>query len=470
MSIQYGLALRETFNVRLTLTVLLIAFSQFNFGFEMAVFSGTQAMNYFEKQFGSWNPATEKYTLDPLWLSLFNSLPYIGFAAGLILGSYISNRWGRRMCVFTMSIWAICAAAIIITSKNRDHLLAGRVLNYIYIGMELAVVPIYQSEIVPARSRGFVVSTYQISVISPRWLASKYRHQEGLAALRKLRVGKMTEEEVILEYNLLEVAATQYREKGTFQELFWKANIRQTFIVIGINFFLQTTGYTFHVVYGAVYIKSLGTVNPFNINLIKSFVGLAVGIAAMWACDIVGRRRLLIIGGSIQAMALFAMAIIGAALPTSNVKNSAIVSMMILFTVGWTCGWSPNSHILSAEIPNQRLRDMSYRTGSVVNVLMQFVTAFTLPYLLFPPYANLQSKVGFIYGSFAVLAVMFTYFCIPEVQGRTLEEIEELFATNIPIRQFRCSTTASAARALEDVKVAVSEEVTNVSQIGTAKV
>ncbi|KAK7416862.1 hypothetical protein QQX98_004920 [Neonectria punicea] len=64
-----------------------------------------------------------------------------------------------------MSIWAIYAAAIITAAKNRDHLLAGRVLNYIYIGMELAVVTIYQSEIVPARSRGFVVSTYQTSVI-----------------------------------------------------------------------------------------------------------------------------------------------------------------------------------------------------------------------------------------------------------------------------------------------------------------
>jgi MFS transporter, SP family, sugar:H+ symporter len=77
------------------------------------------------------------------------------------------------------------------------------------------------------------------------------------------------------------------------------------------------------------------------------------------------------IRGSIQAVTLFAMGIIGTAVPNSNAKNSAIVSMMILFIVGWTCGWSPNSHILSAEIPNQRLRDMSYRTGSVVNVLMQ---------------------------------------------------------------------------------------------------
>ncbi|UPK90550.1 hypothetical protein LCI18_001485 [Fusarium solani-melongenae] len=499
---KHGLNLRGTFNVRLTPTVLLIAFSQFNFGFEMSVLSGTQAMNYFEKQFGTWNPAAKKHVLDPQWLSLFNSLPYISFMIGLLIGSYVSNRWGRRMCVFTMSIWAIIAATIVITAKSRDYLLAGRILNYVYIGMELAVVPIYQSEIVPARSRGFVVSTYQTSVIlgglivsiitrgtsdiqsnaswqipyglfffvptivasaiwfvaeSPRWLAGKARHEEGLAALRKLRDGKMTEDEIVAEYNLLETSASNYQEKGTFKERFWKANIRQTFIVIGINFFLQTTGYTFHLVYGSVYIKSLGTISPFNINLIKSFVALVGAIATMWGCDIVGRRRLLMIGGSIQAVALMAMSIIGTVVPASNAKNSVIVAMMIVFVVGWTCGWSPNSHILSAEIPNQRLRDMSYRAGSVVNVVMQLVTAFTLPYLLFPPYANLQSKVGFIYGSFAVLAVLFTYFCIPELQGRTLEEIEQLFAMGIPLRQFKNMKTLSGVRASEDIEADIKD-------------
>lgn len=34
----------------------------------------------------------------------------------------------------------------------------------IYIGMELAVVPVYQSEIVPAPVRGLVVGTYQLSI------------------------------------------------------------------------------------------------------------------------------------------------------------------------------------------------------------------------------------------------------------------------------------------------------------------
>lgn len=35
----------------------------------------------------------------------------------------------------------------------------------VYVGMELSVVPVYQSEIVPTSVRGLVVGTYQFSLI-----------------------------------------------------------------------------------------------------------------------------------------------------------------------------------------------------------------------------------------------------------------------------------------------------------------
>jgi hypothetical protein len=35
----------------------------------------------------------------------------------------------------------------------------------IYIGMELAVVPVYQSEIMPKEIRGFAVGSYQFSLM-----------------------------------------------------------------------------------------------------------------------------------------------------------------------------------------------------------------------------------------------------------------------------------------------------------------
>ena len=47
--------------------------------------------------------------------------------------------------------WALVTATILVTSgvsENKWQILVGRVLNYIYIGMELSSVPVYQSEVV----------------------------------------------------------------------------------------------------------------------------------------------------------------------------------------------------------------------------------------------------------------------------------------------------------------------------------
>lgn len=51
-------------------------------------------------------------------------------------------------------------------------------------------------------------------------------------------------------------------------------------------------------------------------------------------------------------------------------------------------------------------------------------------------YANLQSKVGFIYGSFAIASIAFVYLCVPECQGRSFEEIDQLFRMEVPLRNF----------------------------------
>lgn len=117
------------FNGALTRSFLLIFLSTLNYGFDNQGFNTTQAMAPFKKQFGVFDHATHKYVLEPYWLSLFNSLNYVGFAVGVMTGSYVSARWGRRMCIFAMSCWALCSAAITITATNRNHILAGRVLS-----------------------------------------------------------------------------------------------------------------------------------------------------------------------------------------------------------------------------------------------------------------------------------------------------------------------------------------------------
>lgn len=64
-----------------------------------------------------------------------------------------------------------------------------------------------------------------------------------------------------------------------------------------------------------------------------------------------------------------------------------------------------------------------------------FVVSFTFPYLL--ETAGLQSQVGFIYGSICFLALIWGYFYLPELKGRSLEELEEMFAAKLPLRKFK---------------------------------
>lgn len=59
-----------------------------------------------------------------------------------------------------------------------------------------------------------------------------------------------------------------------------------------------------------------------------------------------------------------------------------------------------------------------------------------MPYLLNADYANLQSKVGFIYGSISFISVVCTWFFVPDCRGRSLEDINRLFESNHLARRF----------------------------------
>lgn len=155
------------FNRKLAFSIFVIAVSTFNYGFDNQAFATTQAMEAFTRRFGKYDESTGSYAIDSQWLALFNSLNYIGFAAGMLslhstyegvpyntflspgvlIGSFISARFGRRWCMFIMSVYALIIATITVTSNSNEQIMAGRVLNYVYVGMELAVVPVFQSEI-----------------------------------------------------------------------------------------------------------------------------------------------------------------------------------------------------------------------------------------------------------------------------------------------------------------------------------
>ncbi|KAH9242302.1 hypothetical protein K456DRAFT_1716041 [Colletotrichum gloeosporioides 23] len=469
------------FNRTLAVAFTVVAISTFNYGFDNAGYSTTQAMDAFQKQFGDQDPTTGKWKIPPTWLSLFNSLNYIGFAAGVIIGSLVSARWGRRWCMFGMSAWAVIPATIALTSSTREQIMTARILNYIYVGMELAVVPVYQSEIVPSEIRGFAVGSYQFSLMfgtlivnsvcrgtstlegnaswripmglfyvipvivmcliffipeSPRWLLTQDRVEEAHASLKKLRVGTITDPEIDEQFAALQYALKQEVEQGKYWELFKGVNLKRTAVVMVMNFFQQATGQAFASTYGAIFIKDIGTVNPFTMTIVNAIVNLVMVFIGLYLTDRVGRRPLLLIGAVLQFAAIVTMGSLGTVSDPSFAVKTGIVAMLTVFAASYVLAWAPLNYVVSTEIPALRLRDASQRTASMVNVLANFLVNFSIPHLFYTPGAGLGSKVGFIFAGILVLAFVFTWFCIPECKGKSLEQIDRMFNEGVPLRKF----------------------------------
>ena len=79
------------------------------------------------------------------------------------------------------------------------------------------------------------------------------------------------------------------------------------------------------------------------------------------------------------------------------------------------------------------------RSSSNLNRLWNWAIAFATPYLVNtdPGDAGLQVKVFFIWGSTCLGCVIFTYFCIPETKGLSLEQVDLLYQNSTPITSTR---------------------------------
>ena len=422
------------------------------FGYDTGVISG--AVIFITKQFG----------LSAFPEELVVSMVLVGAAIGALSGGRLADRFGRRRMLLITSLVFIAGAVVCALCTSFGMLLVGRVIVGLGIGLSSTTVPIYISEVSPARARGWQVSLFQLAITvgilaaylvdyalsaseawrwmlglavvpglilgigmlfmpeTPRWLIKHRRLIEARAVLTRIRGTS----NVCSELDQIHNAMSQSSESGHWSDL-WAPAVRPALIVgIGLAIFQQVTGINTVIYYAPTIIQSAGIPSASGAILATvgiGFVNVIMTIVSMWLIDRVGRRPLLLVGtaGMIASLGLLGLvfAIYG------GLAWLAVLCLMA-YVASFAISLGPIFWLLISEIYPSKIRGLAEGTAASANWAANLLVSLTFLTLL---NALGPSRTFWLYGLLATGSFIFSYYLVPETKGRTLEDIEQFWRT-----------------------------------------
>jgi MFS transporter, SP family, sugar:H+ symporter len=288
-----------------------------------------------------------------------------------MVAGFLTRNFGRRMTIVILCIIALVGMIIQAATHNFWALMMGRLINSLSMGIEANCVPMYMAELAPASIRGALVNfyqcwlyvgavigastvygasthltgrwTYQTVIVaqlalpclllsavwfipeSPRWLLYRGRRDDSLEALKYLRYGGATDEEVETELELMDQATQQEREQHlatSYSDCFKGSNGLRTLAAVGVQVLQQAQGNAFMTSYKVIFLKQLGMSQPLVIQVSSLCVSLLGTFLAFYLSDKLGRRPMLIGGSFFMAVLMWIISGMAAWLP-GGVHGSA---------------------------------------------------------------------------------------------------------------------------------------------------
>lgn len=182
---------------------------------------------------------------------------------------------------------------------------------------------------------------------------------------------------------------------------------------------------------GVRFFKSMGlpASRLFTYSILIALAGLCGSLLAVLTTDTLGRRTLCYIGAALATMFSALIGSIGSK-PGANENttySNVVVASVILLNGVCKFGVSSQCWLIGSEIGGTQMRKKLMGWGVVVDVISAFLVTFFTPYLLDGPHVHLGARVGYIFMGLAAIAFFFFVFFTPELKGRSLEEVDELF-------------------------------------------
>ncbi|KAI9367005.1 general substrate transporter [Aspergillus egyptiacus] len=412
------------------------------------------------------------------------------YQIGCWLGSLVilvyGERWGRKSSTFWGSLIMIIGTVMQAATFDYGLFVAGRVVGGIGNGMVTSTIPTWQSECARPHQRGVLImlsgalisagimiaywvdygfyfltgsvrwrfplmfqSFFTIVVMfgllylpdSPRWLIMQGRHTEARDVMARLLDQGDYDAEVEQELRNINDALAAQSKGGTFRyrELLTNGpsqNFRRAALAVVAQFFQQIVGINLITYYATfIFENSLGFA-PDMSRLLAACNGTEYFLASLVALPLIertGRRKLMLIGvfGMMSSMAILAGAVsTGRILPNGapelDTKYGVTATVFLfVFNTFFALGWLGMTWLYPAEITNLRIRIQANALSTSSNWMSNFLIVMITP----PAFKNLGYKTYVIFAVINAAVFPCVYFFFPETKGRTLEELDVVFAS-----------------------------------------
>ncbi|KAI1610994.1 general substrate transporter [Exophiala viscosa] len=472
-------------------------------------------MPSFIEKFGSLTAAG--YVLTAKETSIVSSIPTVGSLIGFVMIALMADRYGRKITIYAGAVIGLVGMALQVAGSSLALVTVGRTIaatsTFVTINMALTL----SAELAPACLRGSIMTlsavtigiagiiasginygTYAIltslawrlpvglqfigpvliilAVLfvmeSPTYYLMKDDDQKARQSLVKVRQG-YTNAEVDTELENMRHQRTLHTSTQRISplDMFKGSNLRRTMLSSSFVIITQLSGLAFATSYAAIFFVEIGTVNPFLMVLALSILEWGGACVGQVLIEVLGRRNQALLATGVLFVLDIAVGGLGFA-PATNLKATrAIAALCLVFGFFIAATMSPLQWCAIGEFPTARLRNLTSAYALLNSSLASLVISYVLPYITDADAADLGPKVYLIFAGCMLVCFVWAFFCYPEIRGRTLAELDEMFGEGVPARNFRthvCVNTLenTATIMVNDIKQEHQGETQQVEVVG----